>query len=190
MEFILEYTNENIEQIVNEKYKYYQKEIRPLDVYIDGERIRWKRYPLIDGKDGTYFHLITKDYHNKDGYCCPNLIIKCDRDFDYNPMMSDNYKEYEKRTICGHRIQCLYLIPEILRGNNILIWFREESTPKGLRKRIKLLDTANKYVIILDKRNDGSVLYWTSYPVDNRRIERFKKEYEQNKANAVSIIAE
>lgn len=186
-DFIFEYTNENIEEIVNNKFEYYKSNIRSLQIFFGEKRMGWKKYPLVDGKDGTYFHLITKDYQNKDGYCCPNMIIKCDRNFNYNPMMSDEYPDDKKRTICGHRIQCLYLIPYIFQDSNVLIWSREESTPKGLRIRIKLLDEENKYIIILDKRKDGTILYWTSYPIDEKKINRFKKEYEQNKNNIETI---
>ena len=180
--FIFEYTNSNIKDIVDEKYDYYINEIKPLQIEINGIIATWKSFPMYDGKDGTYFHLITKDYQNKDGYCCPNLLIKCDKNFDYNPMMNSGIPDNKKRTICGHRIQCLYLIPEMLfeDNNNLLIWSREESTPQGRRTRIKILDENRKYFIVFDKRNTGKMVYWTSYPVNTKKIEKFKKEASKN----------
>lgn len=187
-DFIYEYTNENIEEIVNSKYKFFIENIRNLQIFINDKRVGWKKYPLIDCKDGSYFHLITKNYHDKDGYCCPNIIIKCEKNFDYNPMMSSEYKEGEKRNICGHRIQCLYLIPEILKSKNTLIWSRVETTPKGKRTRIKFLDVKNKYIIIFDERNDGTILFWTSYPINDNKIERFISEYNTNKNNRINKV--
>lgn len=187
-DFIFEYTNDNIEDIVNEKYKYFVNNIKNMKISINGKSVEWKRYPLIDNKDATFFHLITKDYHDKDGYCCPNSIIKCDRNFKYNPMMSDNYDENSKRTICGHRIQCLYLLPEYFLNDDIKVWSREESTPMGLKTRIKALDIKNKYVVIFDERHNGKIFFWTSYPINDDKISHFIKEYEANKDNRKNII--
>ena len=189
-DFIYEYTNDNIKAIVHSKYKYYLEKIKPIPIHINGTRATWKDHPKIDNMDGTYFHLITKDYKNKDGFCCPNRIIKCEKNFDYNPMMSDEYKENEKRTLCGHRIQCLYVIPKTLASDskNLLIWSREESTPRGRRIRIKILNKDDKYFIIFDKRKNGKIVYWTSYPVNEIKIDKLTKEYEKNKFNSSLTI--
>lgn len=189
---LLEYTNSNIERIVKERYNYYQTEIKSLDISIDNHSVGWKRYPLVDNMDGTYFHLITKDYLNKEGYCCPTQFIKCDRVFDYNPMMAEEYADDKKRTICGLRILRLKTVRDMIVNNEgLLVWQREESHKKGLRTRIKILDEKNKYFIVFDKRSNGSIYYWTSYPVYSHTIERLKKEYNRapERDKCISIIA-
>lgn len=178
----LDYNDNNIKDVVNEKYTYYNESIRIKDNVINGNRLKIKHYPEIDGYCGTFFHIITKDSMNKEISCCPNRMIKCQKNFNYNPLMEGIYAQGQKRTICPHKISTMYLLEHFFTNPSILIWERLESTPKGKRIRIKLLDVKNKYLVILEKRKNGDIYYWTSYPIDyNYKLDKFKKEYHKYK---------
>lgn len=182
--FIIDYNDKNIKEILNEKEKYYFKNIKSPNIFINNKNIEWKSYPLIDNYDGTYFHLISKSFLDQDISCCPNRIIKCPRIFKYNPMLSDDYPDNKKRAICPHKIQCLYILNKYFSNDNLLIWSRLESTPKGKRTRIKLLDKEKRYIVILEIKPNGRILFWTGYPIDfNYKIARFEKEYNRYKSN-------
>ncbi len=176
--FIFEYTDKNIKSIIDEKYIFYLQHIKLDNIYINHENIKWKKYPLVDNYDGTFFHLISKDYINSDMACCPNLIIQCPKLFKYNPLMLDQIEENKKRMICPHKIQCLYILKNYFSNNKLLIWSRMESTPNGKRTRIKLLNQEKKYIVILEKRKNGAILFWTGYPiVYDYKLKKFEKEY-------------
>lgn len=184
--FILHYTNDNIKEIVEEKHLYFCNQIKPKERFVNKTKIKWKTYPLVDNKDGTYFHIITKDASGSEGSCCPNILIKCDKDFSYNPLMDDKYKE--KRFICPHKIQSMIQLENFFKRDDLKIWSRIESTPRGRRERIKALDVKNKYLVILDKRKNGDILFWTAYPVDYTfKLNKFLKEFNKYK-NKASVI--
>ena len=178
--FILEYSDKNIKTILDEKEKFYFKYIKLPNIYINNKNIGWKSYPLIDNYDGTFFHLASKSYKDQDISCCPNLLIKCPKIFKYNPMMSDVYNDNQKRAICPHKIQCINHLQNFFSKKDLLIWSRLETTRKGKRTRIKILDKTNKYIVILEVKTNGSIIFWTGYPVDfNYKIRKFEKEYDK-----------
>lgn len=178
MEMLLDYNDDNIHDVIDDKYKFYNENIRILDNTINGNHLKVKHYPEVDGYCGTFFHIITKDYMNKEVSCCPNRMIKCKKDFMYNPLMGREYPKEKKRTICPHKISTMYILDGLFLNTSLLIWERSESTPNGRRIRIKLLDVKNRYLVVLEKRKNGDIYYWTSYPVDyDYKIEKFKKEY-------------
>ena len=177
-DFITDYNDDNIRKILDEKEQYFKDNIKLPNIFINNINIGWKSYPLIDNYDGTYFHIISKSFMNQDISCCPNRVIKCPRMFSYNPMMSDKYTDRQKRAICPHKIQCLYILNNYFSNTNLLIWSRSESTPKGKRTRIKLLDKERKYIVILEVKPNGTILFWTGYPIDfDYKIKKFEKEY-------------
>ncbi|WP_418748279.1 hypothetical protein [Faecalibacillus intestinalis] len=177
-DFIIEYTNENIREILDNKEKYYLEKIKLPNIYINNINIGWKSYPLIDKYDGTFFHLASKGYKDQDLSCCPNLVIQCPKIFDYNPMMSDDYNDNQKRAICPHKIQCMNHLENFFNNDDLLIWSRRETTKKGKRTRIKILDRNNKYIVILEVKPNGTILFWTGYPIDfNYKIKKFENEY-------------
>lgn len=181
--FIVEYTNDNIKEILNEKENYYINNIKLPNIYINNINIGWKTYPLIDKYDGTFFHIISKSFLNQDISCCPNRLIKCPKTFEYNPMLVEDYKDNQKRMICPHKIQCLYILKGYFSNNKLLIWSRLETTPKGKRERIKLLNVEQKYIVILEVKPNGKILFWTGYPIDfNYKVNKFIKEYNRYKS--------
>ncbi len=150
--------------------------------------ILWKNLPLIDGMSGTYFHLITVTAKDMDTYCCPNRIIKCDRYFSYNPMMGPGFSDNEKRSICGHRIQCLPLFLKTMEKSDNLIWEEDRSTKNGKKHRIQILNQQDQYFIVLERRNNGKMIFWTAFPVSRERISDLKRKYNKHKSSVAYQI--
>ena len=142
---------------------------------------KWKRFPTVDEKDATFFHLITVGYKDRDTYCCPNRSIHCIRDFKYQPMMGEEYSLEQKRTICGFRIQSLPLLIKTFQKQDNLIWEEVRSTHSGKKTRIDILNQENKYFVVLEKRKSGDVLLWTAFPVTRERISDLKRAYKAKK---------
>lgn len=178
--FIDTYTNQNIEFIVKHKYLTVFLKIQSKKYYCNSEMVRWKNLPQIDGMSETYFHLITVTAKEMSTYCCPNRIIQCDRTFSYNPMMGPNYSDNEKRSICGHRIQCLPLFIKTMKKSDNLIWEEKRSTRYGKKCRIHILNQSDKYLIVIEHRNNGTMLFWTAYPVNRERVSDLKRRYKKH----------
>lgn len=179
--FITSYTEQNIETIVKHKYFAVFLDIQAKRYYLDSKPILWKNLPQVDGMSGTYFHLITVTASEMGTYCCPNKIIHCDRHFSYNPLMGPEYAEKDKRSICGHRIQCLPLFFKTMTKLDNLIWKEDRSTQNGKKHRIHILNQSDKYLIVIELRNNGNLLFWTAYPVDRGRISDLKRRYKKHK---------
>ena len=176
--FITEYNDDNIKSIIIEKERFFHDKIQSQNLEINSKTIKWKKYPLVDRFDGTYFHIITKSYLNQDISCCPNRIISCPRIFSYNPLMDPSIPDNKKRAICPHKIQCIYVLEKFFENPQLLSWDNMETTPQGRRKRIKFLDEEKKYIVILEEKPNGSIVFWTAYPIDyNHKVEKLKKQF-------------
>ena len=188
-ELVLEFTNENIKEVVDDKYNLYNNKVKISENTVDEKKLKIKHYPEVDGYCGTFFHIITKDFFNKEISCCPNNLIKCQKDFKYNPLMGCDYSDNKKRTICPHKMNTMHILINFFKEDGLLVWERSESTPKGRRIRIKIFSLRHKYLVILEKRKNGDVYYWTSYPVDHKyKVEKFKKEYSKYKDTTPKYI--
>ena len=43
---------------------------------------------------------------------------------------------------------------------------------------IKFLDEEKKYIVILEEKPNGSIVFWTAYPIDyNHKVEKLKKQF-------------
>lgn len=117
---------------------------------IANRRVGLKKHPQTEGKEATFWHFIS------DGK------IEQDRLPDI------------PRTECVPWIKPLM---ENYKLDNIRVWSKDQSTPKGRDVRVLIALEDFSYLVVLSDRGDF-VLPWTAYPVDfqNRR-DRLEKEY-------------
>ncbi len=174
------YTDQNIESQVNKKYNFYQIEILNRNLMFNGKKVVPKKFPLIDNKCGTYFHIITtKAEDNRKNLLslpCPNIPCtqQCTFYFKYNPLIND---ATEKRAVCPQRLDNIEFIKDFLTQSNMKIWKKNIGTKNGRKDRILFLDDINNYIVILDERNTYYML-WTAYPIETtKRKNNLLREY-------------
>jgi len=175
------FSNQNIEGIVAHSYVRYTFDIQCKSFSFDGIPVEWKTKPFVDGKDATFFHLITVQYKNRDQYCCPDQSITCDRDFYYNPMMSDEYVLEKKRSICGFRIIHMLTLLDVFNKKDNLIWKKRVHGSGGVKDRFYILDQEHKYFVVLQQNNNGTIVLWTAYPISSDKVKDLKRDYKKNK---------
>ena len=166
-DYLFEFTNSNIEEKVNEYYSYYLNLFTKTKNYINGKEIFLQRFPVIEGYDRPYFHMITMKYEDKK-CSCPRIQIKCERVFAYNPLLDDAVllPNEKPREVCPNRMIALPSLDNFF-NKQLLIWEEKESVNgKGLKTRIKCFSLIDDYLIILDKRNNGDIYFVTSYPIE------------------------
>lgn len=171
----MKYDDSTIKPAVEKKYRLYQKHIIKKSNYIDGIKINRKKYPIIDNKCGTFFHMITKE---KTPVPCIGVKAcsnpSCTYHFKYNPLIN---AKTEKRQICINRLDAIDFINGFF-NRNLKIWEKQVVTKKGIRNRILCFDDINNYLIILDEKN-GNIKLWSGYPIDYlNRKQKLLKEYQ------------
>jgi hypothetical protein len=120
------------------------------------EKVNIKRHPVINGKEATFWHLISEGKYEEDRL--PN-IRRCER-VRWPFSIIEN---------CDREI-------------NIKIWENE----RGGEGRVCIwLSFENEdYLVVLAKRSDY-LLFWTAYPLTYENTKRkLQKEYETYKAEA------
>lgn len=90
--------------------------------------------------------------------------------------MADEYPDDKKRSICGHRIQCINDLVKVFQKNDNIIWEQTVKTSHGKKQRISILDQEHKYYVVLQKNSDSSILLWTAYPIDSFKIRELKRQ--------------
>lgn len=170
----MKYDNNTIKPAVAKKYRLYQKHIIKKENIIDGKKINRKKYPMVDKKCGTFFHMITKE---KAPIPCVGVKScsnpQCTYYFTYNPLINS---PTEPRQICINRLDRISCINGFF-NRNLKIWEKQVVTKKGIRNRILCFDDINNYLIILDEKN-GNVKLWSGFPIDYPiRKQKLLKEY-------------
>lgn len=182
------FTNENIESIVNHYYIEYTLNIQSKRFSINSDVIDWKRIPDVDGKDATFFHLITVGYKKRDEYCCPDDEISCEKNFTYNPMMDPSISG-DQRSICGFRILNLDKIILTFQKKDNLIWEKSSSGRGGRKQMISILNQEHKYHVVLRRNRNGTILFWTAYPVSSSTLSLLKQDYKRHKSGKKYILS-
>lgn len=174
----MRYKNDTILPAVEEKYDHFCQEIIIKKNYIDGIKIGRKKYPLIDDKCGTFFHMITKEKENVPckKYACNDNQYQYAYHFSYNPLLND---PKEPRQICPLRLEALNLTDFFNRP--LKIWEKKVHTESGQRTRILCLDDKNRYMVVLDKNiNKNYIILWTGFPIIyDWQMNKFLEEYEE-----------
>lgn len=162
-----------LKEKIEKKYQIYQENILEKENYYKGLRVIPKSYPEIDGKCGTFFHMITRKEEPipcKLGYC----NYKCSKIYEYNPLINN---EEEHRMICQKRLDKI----SYLKNFDISKYKSYEkmvSTPKGKKHRIVLIDDVNSYIYVLE-HHKTYVLLWTAYDIPNWKMKKELKKYEE-----------
>lgn len=115
----------------------------------NGVKLRLKRYPYRDGREATYYHLITQgsDEENRQ----PD-IRRMER-IPWPKPIIDNSSHQE-----------------------VKVWKNVRRGSGGTKIRISILLEREKYAIILDER-DTYILFWTAFLVSKGRLKRMLSEY-------------
>ena len=165
--------DEKLKEKIEKKYQIYQENVKNNDLKYNDLNIYPKSYPEIDGKCGTFFHMITTKLEPipcKLGHCkynCTNL-------YEYNPLLND---ETEARMICQKRLDCI----DYLKNFNIEKYKAYEkyvSSPKGIKHRIILIDEEHSYIYVLENHKTH-ILLWTGYDIPYWKLKKELKNYEQ-----------
>jgi len=145
---------DNWERYLNVLYYFYIKDFIENKPIYYGKRLAVKKYPLIDGKEATFWHIIQEG--QKEEQRIPDLR-RCER------------------------IRWPKAIIENCNKCKIKIWENERQTKKGKQVSICIWFESKDYLIILRKRNNY-ILFWTSYPVtaSHRKI-KLEKEFNSYK---------
>nr|NQU94247.1 hypothetical protein [Bacteroidota bacterium] len=119
-----------------------------------GKRLGLKKYPLIEGKEYTFYHMTHDgDIENER---LPDLR-RMERIAWPRPMIVDSEHSYLK------------------------VWRNVRRGKGGTKHRILILHEAEKYLVVLDDRKKY-ILPWTAYLIiGSQQLERHLKEYETYK---------
>jgi len=137
-------------------YQIFRQDFIDSQPYFRGERLNLKRHPVIQGKEATFWHLISDGKYEPDRL--PDLR-RCERIRWPRPIIES--QEQEPR---------------------LKIW--ENSRDGEKRICIWLSFDSEDYLVVLARRN-GYLLLWTAYPVTQPHTKRkLQDEYNGFKAGA------
>jgi hypothetical protein len=137
-------------------YQFFKQDFVNNQPKFQGKRLGLKRYPIIQGKEATFWHLISEGKYEPDRL--PDLR-RCERIRWPRPIIES-----------GEQAPLLK------------VW---ENTRDGEKRICLWLSFDNEdYLVVLAKR-EGYLLLWTSYPVIQAHTKRkLQKEYDAYKARA------
>jgi hypothetical protein len=137
-------------------YQLFKKDFVDSQPIFQGNRLSLKRHPIIEGKEATFWHLVSEGYYEPDRL--PDLR-RCERIGWPRPIIEAQEQE-----------PCLK------------IW---ENSRDGEKRICLWLSFDNEeYLVVLAKRT-GYLLFWTAYPLTYENIKRkLQKEYDAYKAGA------
>lgn len=162
-----------LQEKIEKKYQIYQENILEKDNYYNELKILPKSYPIIDGKCGTFFHMITKKQEPipcEKGLCRYN----CQKIYEYNPLIDS---EEEHRMICQKRLDEI----DYLKNFDISkfkSYEKMQSTSKGKKHRIVLIDEENSYIYVLE-HHKSYILLWTGYDIPKWKLKKELEKYEE-----------
>ena len=137
-------------------YQIFLNEICDENLKFNGKKIRLKYFPPHKDLDSAFYHLTSVNFEYRDN--------EDSREFD-----SDRSKRLHwiKPTIETNHIdecnkECIYIYPKIHRGK---------------KTRTILFNKLDKYVIILEERDDYYLLVTAYYLNYDNMVEKFDKEY-------------
>lgn len=135
-------------------YSFYRQDFVRDKPHYYGEKLAVKKYPLIDNKEATFWHIIQEG--EKEEERIPDLR-RCER-IRWPKVIIENCEKY-----------------------GIKIWENDRQTKKGKQISICIWHEIGEYIVILRKRVNY-LLFWTSYPVvELHRKRKLEKEYRRYK---------
>lgn len=130
-------------------YDHYCQDFVGVDLHFRGVRLALKRHPELEGKEATFWHLISSgpieterlpDMRRSERVCWPRAMIEAANQ----------------------------------NSPDVLVWRNTRQTKRGLEKNIILALKDFSYMVILRDR-ETYVLLWTAFTISN--TEKLKKEY-------------
>lgn len=138
-------------------YQFFKRDFVISQPKFRGERLGLKRYPIIQGKEATFWHLISEGKYEPDRL--PDLR-RCERIRWSRPIIESDEQE------------------PLLK-----VW---ENTRDGEKRVCLWLSFDNEDYLVVLARRGGYLLLWTAYPVTQAHTKRkLQKEYDAYKAGAV-----
>lgn len=147
---LFEEYNGNWDRYIHALYSIFQNDFMDSTLIFEKRRIRFKRYPMEQGKEATFWHLISKGSVEKERV--PDLR-RCERIAWPRPMIESidtgfiflwcNYRQREKRIVISLK-DFSYIVILADRGEYVLLWtayFVEQQ-----HQRIKLQKEYEAYV--------------------------------------------
>jgi hypothetical protein len=117
-----------------------------------GTQLRLKRYPLVEGKEATFYHMTHKGDNEK--YREPD-IRRMERIAWPRPVIDDSEHPYLK------------------------VWRNIRRGRGGKKERILILHTEERYLVVLDDRKNY-ILPWTAYLLrSEHELDKKLQEYER-----------
>ncbi len=136
-------------------YQEYLKTFASKTFTYEGKRIAEKRYPLIMGKSGTFWHIVSSG--------------------DTEALKLPDFDRYE--TVGWPGFILSYCLDNCTTK---LIWENKRHS----KTRLLIYCTEIQYLVVLDKR-DNFYVFWTAYPVKyehtQKKLLKEYKEYLENK---------
>lgn len=140
------------EQYVEAIYAYFKEDFIDSKPEFQGRRLGLKRHPLSNGKEATFWHLIsegideasrTVDFRRCERICWPRPLIENSED------------------------------------DVVKVWTNVRKSTKGVETRICLWLEVQEYLVILADRKEY-ILPWTAYVVDRpHQKKKLQKEFEE-----------
>jgi hypothetical protein len=141
----------NFASFLNAVYQIFREDFVDSRPVFKGKRLQLKRYPLIDGKEYTFYHMTHEG--NIELNRIPDFR-RMERIAWPRPMIDDSEYPYLK------------------------VWRNTRRGKGGTKERILILHIEERYLVILDDRKDY-ILPWTAYLLRSKyEVAKKLKEYE------------
>ncbi|MBP6856627.1 MAG: hypothetical protein KBC42_03650 [Candidatus Pacebacteria bacterium] len=149
---LLIHHSSNWDDFVDAVYKSFVQDFIESRPIYNGNKLGLKKYPLIEGKAATFWHMTTS-----------GKVPELQRNLD------------ESR--CERIKWPKPIIENSSNVNNVKMWENQRNTKKGIQYRICLCFGDWEYLVVLNKRKNY-ILPWTAYPIVYKHDKKkLQKEY-------------
>ena len=152
-----QYFNNNFTEYENYLYSIFLKDLFNMKIFYKGKPVSLKRYPIYNNKEESFYHLTCKNYNGDSS--------KRDPDF----RRSERLHWIKPSIETEHSIIC--------KQNCFLVYEKETNN----KIRTHLLNKEDRYLIILEERNDYYLLITAFYIEYDNALDKKVKDYENYK---------
>lgn len=160
---LLEYDKDypNLDAYDNAVYNIFKRDFIDSSPLFNGVIVKIKYRPYHDNREESYFHITSNDYYHEDNR---NIDIKrCER--------IRWLRKFIENSNCNK--------PSCLDCSGMKVW----STPyKQNRLRIKIMLTEERYLVVLEKRENYYLLITAYYIDQDHRLQSLVKEFNKTKS--------
>lgn len=188
--------NEDTRDYIDRLYSYYQIELKGQEFSYSGYFIYHKTEPVVDGKEGGFWHIITKEYLDQSKNVVPlpclaaNGMMVCNhicREFqDYDPYRTQevyyaNGNKATPRFICLNRCERINWIKSIIKEaeRNPALFKIWDKRYKTHQVNTHIWYEKESFIIVLSKwKQEIKYNFVTSFVTNyQRKIEQCEKDY-------------